>query len=278
MRALSMIEILTNNAKLEFRSSSNSDINDAKKRIYTLKKKFSDLHGEINTFFYQRFPILTSNLLDSMNIYISINFEGSYIPEHVIQNLMQAARPIDREIVLFRGERRKQNHTHTIVSCDLSNCISSWSTSPIDAMYYAVKLNINNKEDKVHRYQSLFGKSTLFCARILPGTRILPIQQKKENEVLLFDVGEIKQEECSMYWKEIKEELQSAIIYEKDEDDDYILIGFDNVRRFFDQPQQVICGTWTPLDESSSITVTTSTSNEESESRVRRKRAFGEDK
>ena len=132
-----------------------------------------------------------------MKKYASTDFERNKLNDDLITEMRKINDTrgiiLTEPIQLYRGERRffDDGKLRTI-SCDIGDCISSWSTSPEKAAYYAVKhLSVNrNFKETVQQYQSHDANAVLYCATFPIGTKVLPVDGL-EMEVLFFQKAKI---------------------------------------------------------------------------------------
>lgn len=167
----------------------------------------------------------------------SEGFNSGGLTEQHVDELNKMTRfKIERPLLLYRGEKRKDDGTD--ISCDIGDCISSWSVSPLIALRYAKEFSANGSVEKVNFKQQIDGRSTLFCAEIQPGEEILAIR-KTELEILLFQKCRVRSD--GSYPQDITDIQLHAFDKETDMYGDLVPIFDDTVRSFF-TGGRLVCG------------------------------------
>lgn len=182
-----------------------------------LNDKLEDKYKRIHRQLQDKSPRLTETQQTLIDTYTSPQFEAK-LPSSVIDELKALPRltvtPEDN-LVLYRGERRMDKGRN--ISCDIGDCITSWSVSPLKA------IAVNNNRDSQ-------GTPTLFCATVSAGTQILVLPER-ENEVLTFARAQVAPHNT------LKCEDIDTIVTHRNKriqgpDGEYRAIFSDEVRRF----------------------------------------------
>lgn len=125
-----------------------------------------------------------------MEKYTSHRFEKNTLGSDIVEDLKGLERKcgvtLEKPVTLYRGEIRPADKTTEadlqVVSCDIGDCITSWSTSPARASYYSTHLIHNATPNQNQTFSH--SHSVLYCTTFPKGTRVLPMHGM-ENEVLL---------------------------------------------------------------------------------------------
>ena len=201
--------------------------------------------------------------MNVMKLYMSNQFEdpSGGLPTTMVEDLKRLPRlSLDSELLLYRGEVRDkiQNRTSSI-SCDLGDCISSWSLSPVIAMFYAVKININRDShfQTVNRHQDVDGMRTLFCARVPAGHPFLVMPKRQEGrdefEILLFEKCHIEHNESAEYPEDVKTILRNSDSKKWNRKKTRQIPFFDDNVINFAGRHQIICGNLTSFGETNDV-------------------------